>query len=102
MNTMSLLLPVLALALGMAACPADKPDVQTQTGASFDGQTLYDMGYALKHITPVTAELNALTLQALRAAADLGNAEAMVQLGEMYMAGRLRPRRQQGASLRRP
>lgn len=80
---------LLLLAVAVAGCSATDPGIGTQSNSEFDAQTLYEMGYALKHITPVTPELNELTLKALRASADAGNGEAMVQLGEMYLAGRV-------------
>ena len=61
---------------------------QSLASAGFDDKTLYEMGYAIKHITPVTPALTDMSLKLLRTSAALGNGEAMVQLGEMYLAGR--------------
>lgn len=76
------------LVASFSGCAQHKPEDQSLASAGLDNQTLYEMGYAIKHITPVTPELSAMTLKLLRASADMGNAEAMVQLGEMYLAGR--------------
>jgi TPR repeat protein len=79
----------LLLAVGMVGCAEKKAADQPLASAGFDDQALYEMGYAIKHITPVTPELTDMTLKLLRASAAMGNGEAMVQLGEMYLAGRV-------------
>ncbi len=79
----------LMLAVGISSCAKEKAGDQSLSSAGLDDKALYEMGYAIKHITPVTPELTDMTLKLLRASADMGNAEAMVQLGEMYLGGRV-------------
>jgi TPR repeat protein len=79
----------LILALGIGSSAEGQIKDQNQKTDGFDSQTLYEIGYALKHISPVTSELNDMTLKCLWASAELGNGEAMLQLGEMYLAGRV-------------
>ncbi len=84
-----LVVQILVLMLAcMGGCAKEKAGDQSLASAGFDDKALYEMGYAIKHITPVTPELTDMSLKLLRASAAMGNGEAMVQLGEMYLAGR--------------
>jgi TPR repeat protein len=82
-------LVLVAVAAGLAGCAKNESAATAGVSTGFDDKALYEMGYAIKHITPVTAETSAMALKLLRASADKGNAEAMVQLGEMYLAGQI-------------
>lgn len=88
MNKLSAVFLLPLLGSGLAACSQQDASAPA-AAAAIDDQTLYEMGYVIKHISPETQETTDLALKALRAAADMGNAEAMVQMGEMYMARRV-------------
>ena len=55
---------------------------------TLDAAKLSAWGFAIKHIEPASPQTNAMALELLHAAADRGDGEAMVQLGEMVLAGR--------------
>lgn len=82
-------LATLMVAVGVSGYAVARTEAASSTDAGFSDKDLYEMGYAIKHITPVTPELTDMALKLLRASAAMGNAEAMVQMGEMYLAGRV-------------
>jgi uncharacterized protein len=79
----------LMLALGIGAFAPAAADQDSLQAAGFNADNLYELGYALKHLSPVAPALNDMALKSLRASAALGNGNAWVQLGEMYLGGRI-------------
>jgi TPR repeat protein len=88
MNKAIVAATIFVLAVSAGGCARKSAGDQTLASAGFDAKNLYEMGYAIKHITPVTPALTDMSLKLLRASAAMGDGEAMVQLGEMYLAGR--------------
>ncbi len=89
MKKLSALALTLILTLGAGAFAQTASDPDSLKAAGFTADNLYAMGFALREMNPVTPAHSEMAARSLRASAALGNANAYVLLGEMYLGNRV-------------
>lgn len=89
MKRVSALAFTLSLAVSAGAFAQTAPDPDSLKAAGFTAANLYQMGFTLKEMNPVTPAHSELAVKSLRASAALGNPNAYALLGEMYLGNRI-------------